>query len=40
MRKLRGQYTTSASIKLKTPAGTYFGADVLEGFAADAEYLG
>ena len=25
---------------LDTPVGSYFGQDVLEGFAADAEYLG
>ena len=34
-----GSKSTTTSI-LETPAGTFYGDDVLEGFAADAEFLG
>ena len=39
MKKLRGQQCFSAPVCLETPVGNYSGNDVLEGFAADAEYL-
>ena len=32
--------TSSTTSTLHTPVGTFYGGDVLEGFAADAEYLG
>ena len=31
---------TKATTKLITPVGTYYGDDILEGFAADSENLG
>lgn len=40
MRKYRGKNTSQKTAKLITPVGVYHGEDVLEGFAADAEYLG
>ena len=40
LKRLRGQKSTSNPLKLVTPVGTYFGNEVLEGFAADAEHLG
>ena len=40
LRSLRNAWSKAATSILESPAGTYFGNDVLEGFAADAEYLG
>ena len=40
MKKARGASKSSLTTKLDTPVGTFFGQDVLEGFTADAEYLG
>ena len=40
LKKLRGQTCSDNPLKIITPVGTYTGADVLEGFASDAEYLG
>ena len=40
MKKFRGQSASSYPHKLVTPVGTFHGADVLEGFAADSEHLG
>ena len=40
LKRLRGQYSSSNPPKLVTPVGTYVGNDILEGFAADAEYQG
>ena len=40
VRAWRGSSARSTTSKLVTPVGTYFGSDVLEGFAADAEFLG
>ena len=40
MKKLRGESSNQATSLLHTPAGTFHGEDVLEGFAADAEHLG
>ena len=40
VKRLRGQNSSDTPLKLETPLGLYFGQDVLEGFAADAEYLG
>jgi hypothetical protein len=37
---LRGQRSSSKPLKLETPVGIFIGEDVLEGFSADAEYLG
>ena len=40
MKKSRGNISTNMTPVLHTPVGTYYGEDVLEGFAADTEYLG
>ena len=40
MKKARGDYSEKTTAVLHTPVGSYHGDDVLEGFAADAEYLG
>ena len=40
MKKFRGQSQAVMTSKLQTPVGTYQGEDVLEGFAADSEFLG
>ena len=40
MKNLRSQRSSSKPPQLKTPVGTFYGEDVLEGFAADAEHLG
>ena len=40
LRKLRGESPSDTPMKLETPVGTFAGDDVLEGFAADAEFLG
>ena len=42
IKKVRGvcQGTTKNTAALYTPVGEYFGKDILEGFASDAEYLG
>ena len=40
MKKMRNQSSSPATSCLKTPVGIYYGADILEGFAADAEHLG
>ena len=40
MKKLRGKSAPTMPSYLETPIGVYHGADVLEGFAADAEHLG
>ena len=40
MKKFRGEKSSSKPLKLETPVGLYLGDDVLEGFAADAEFLG
>ena len=40
MKKFRGQSQAVMTSKLQTPVGTYHGEDVLEGFAADSEFLG
>ena len=37
---MRGQKPPSKPLKLETPVGTFWGGDVLEGFSADAEFLG
>ena len=39
MKKIRKENTNSMTTVLTTPTGTYHGEDILEGFAADAEYL-
>ena len=39
MKRQRGSKTPSHTTLLHTPTGTYYGGDVLEGFAADAENL-
>ena len=38
MKQFRGQKSSSKPLLLKTPVGTFYGSDKLEGFAADAEY--
>ena len=40
LKKARGDYSDSTTSTLHTPVGSYYGDDVLEGFAADAEHLG
>ena len=40
MKKFRGDFSSTITSILKTQVGTYYGEDVLEGFAADAEHLG
>ena len=40
LKKARGDFSDSTTSTLHTPAGSYYGDDVLEGFAADAEHLG
>ena len=40
MKRTRAESSRSFTNKLVAPTGTYFGTDVLEVFAADAEYLG
>ena len=40
MKKRRGEASHIQTSLLHTPVGTFHGEDVLEGFAADAEYLG
>ena len=40
VKKARGDYSNTMTNVLQTPVGTYYGEDVLEGFAADAEHLG
>ena len=40
MKKSRGDYSDSTPSILFTPVGKYQDQEVLEGFAADAEYLG
>ena len=40
MKRFRGQKSSTQPTKLKTPVGIFSDDDVLEGFAADAEYLG
>ena len=41
VKKARGVAgSTAKTTKLETPVGVYFGQDILEGFTADAEYLG
>ena len=40
MKKARGDFSEHATNILHTPVGTFYDEDVLEGFAADAEYLG
>ena len=40
MKKAHGQNSNKTTTILHTPAGTYHGDDVLEGFTADAEHLG
>ena len=39
MKKIRGGTNTNGTSILNTPVGTYHGEDILEGFAADAEYI-
>ena len=40
LRNLRNEGRKSATSTLESPAGTFYGEDILEGFAADAEHLG
>ena len=40
MKKFRGESRSVMTTKLQTPVGTFYGEDILEGFAADAEFLG
>ena len=40
MKKIRGVAMKPITITIITPAGTYYGYYVFEGFAADAELLG
>ena len=40
LKNLRNSGSKSTTNILETPAGTFYGDDVLEGFAADAEFLG
>ena len=40
MKKRRGESSNLSTSVLHTPAGSFYGQDVLEGFATDAEYLG
>ena len=40
MKRVRSEATTTVTSVLHTPIDSYYGEDVLEGFAADAEYLG
>ena len=40
MKRNRGESVRNLTSTLHSPAGTYCGDDILEGFAADAEYLG
>ena len=40
VKKMRGSQAKKSLTALYTPAGKYFGNDILEGFARDAELLG
>ena len=40
IKSLTGQNSSQRPLKLQTPVGTFWGDDILEGFAADAEFLG
>ena len=40
MKKARGEKSNNVTSVLNTPVGPYLGDDVLEGFTADAEFLG
>ena len=40
LKNLRSERMKPPTQSLETPVGTYYGKDVLEGFAADAEFLG
>ena len=40
LRNLRNEAVKGSTVVLESPAGIFYGEDVLEGFAADAEYLG
>ena len=40
VKKFRGDYTSTMPSSLETPVGSYYGQDILEGFAADTEHLG
>ena len=40
LRSLRKLGDKASTNLLESPAGTFYGNDILEGFAADAEYLG
>ena len=41
MKKFRDEsFSNRATSVLNTPVGTFYGEDILEGFAADAEHLG
>ena len=40
MKKARGEKSSNETSVLFTPVGQYLGDDVLEGFTADAEFLG
>ena len=40
MKRYRGEFQNTTTKLLITPVGSFSGLDVLEGFAADAEYLG
>ena len=39
MKRLRNEPVKNMTNTLTTPVGTFYGEDVLEGFAADAEHL-
>ena len=40
MKSYRQKRSTLCTSRLETPVGTFYGSDILEGFASDAEYLG
>ena len=40
IKSLRGQNSLQTTLKLQTPVGTFWGDDILEECAADAEFLG
>ena len=40
IKRINGLISHSSIPSLSTPVGDYFGDDILEGFAADAEHLG
>ena len=40
IKSLTGQNSSQRPLKLQTPVGTFWGDDILEGFAADAKFLG